>query len=728
MTKAQYELFFEERRALEAEFAREHKLYELELKANLRPSNICSAQETSKEETEFAAELDSLSLAMMASGDGAAQPHLAQARSRLSLPSDASEQLHWTLNSLALDRGACGIEYSTAGSPNRLPSLRQMNEEELWKKPREPQLTLNNDTSLPVCLDVPEALIANPKILDHPAILKALEDVQTLLQKPYEDNTTRDGLSIAVVHASSQTPIYTFNAGNLKSNSTWSCSDNGTENTITSDSIFRIASVTKNIAVASALVLSQSPNSTLTLDSPIRRFLPAFHLPSLDWADGGSEITLGMLASHMSGVTRESFSTDFNQVLGSTGKATADSIGGLWAAQTVQSVIDGVGRTGLMFRPGERPAYSNAGIGILGAAVASYSNELARENLTWSQLAAREILAPLDMSHSFFGPVPDRLVPFVTVPGGENWADLVVGEGYNPAAGMWASANDLAKYIYAVWLHPSPTLITPASRRRALKPVFSFPDGKQQVGPGWEISLHSANTSSNASSEPTTATKTYSIYGKSGSGGGWRSWIDVVPNLGYGLVVLSQTAGLDGYDMVFPTSLYGQIHERLVPAFAEALVKDVQDEFAGTYGNAEDSAIFTDVVPGNGTNLTTTYARLEVQDQVLYMRELVVNGSSALEAIDRLSWVDSSVGSRYFSRPAGVVLEPAGGASEVAEFGDDGAQVFRMTGAGEELCNWYDYDGYKDQNGWPLTKVVLVRKKGGVALHYPPFDIVVTRY
>lgn len=136
MTKEQYDLFFEERRALEAEFAREHKLYELGLKANMRPSNICSAQEASKEETEFAAELDSLSLAMMASGDGAAQPCIAQARNRLSLPSDASEQLHWTLNSLALDRGACGIEYSTQ-SPNDLSSLRQMNEEELWKKPRE---------------------------------------------------------------------------------------------------------------------------------------------------------------------------------------------------------------------------------------------------------------------------------------------------------------------------------------------------------------------------------------------------------------------------------------------------------------------------------------------------------------------------------------------------------------------------------------------------------------
>lgn len=137
MSKEQYDLFFEERRALEAAFARDHKLYEMELKANLRPSNVCSAQEASKEETEFAAELDSLSLAMMKSGDGACQPHFAQDRGRSSLPSDASEQLHWTLNSLAIDRGSCGIEYSTSQSVSAMPAMRRTNDEELWKKPRE---------------------------------------------------------------------------------------------------------------------------------------------------------------------------------------------------------------------------------------------------------------------------------------------------------------------------------------------------------------------------------------------------------------------------------------------------------------------------------------------------------------------------------------------------------------------------------------------------------------
>ncbi|KAL1598357.1 hypothetical protein SLS59_007041 [Nothophoma quercina] len=475
----------------------------------------------------------------------------------------------------------------------------------------------------------------------------------------------------------------------LKNNETSSYAANSAENAVTTDSIFRVNSVTKNFAMASALVLSRLSNKVITLDAPVRQLLPSFHLPPLDWADGGSEITLGMLASHTSGITRESFSTGFNQVL-SIGKATADSIGELWANQTVDDVIGQVGNTSLMFRPGERSAYSNAGIGILGAAVASYYNEITREDLSWSQLVTQEILEPLNMTHSFFGAVQDELIPDVSVPGGENWADLVLGEGYNPAAGMWSSANDLSRYIHSLWLQPTPSLISPFNRRRSLKPVYALPDGKQQVGPGWEIHLHTVSTTSNTSDND--RNKTYSIYGKSGSGGGWRSWIDVVPNLGYGLVVLSQSSGLDGYETLYPASLYSDVQDILIPAFAEALAAQVKEKYAGTYGGGRDTGIITDVVSANAAN-RTTYARLEVQDQVLYMRELVVNGSSALGAIDLVNSPGQIVEVPYFSKPAGVVLEPAGGADESAQFGD-GAQVFRMTAAGEETCNWFDYDGY----------------------------------
>jgi hypothetical protein len=286
---------------------------------------------------------------------------------------------------------------------------------------------------------------------------------------------------------------------------------------------------------------------------------------------------------------------------------------------------------------------------------------------------------------------------------------------------MWSSANDLAKYLHAMWLSPTPDLITGYQRRRSLKPVATLPDGKQQVGPGWEIQLLTLNTTANTS---LASTKTYSIFGKSGDGGGWHSWLDVIPNLGYGIVVLSQASGLEEYQGIAPTAIRDTVHEILAPAFAEALAARMAERFAGSYNMGQDTGLLADQVSLNATN-RTTYAVLEVEDQILYLRSLVVNGSSALEAVDRLSWT-SDTGPRYFSTEQGVVLEPAEGAAENAEFGD-GAQVWRLIFPGLETCDWFDFDGDKDIRGWPLSKVVLIEGKEDVELRYPPFDVVVSR-
>lgn len=58
-------------------------------------------------------------------------------------------------------------------------------------------------------------------------------------------------------------------------------------------------------------------------------------------------------------------------------------------------------------------------------------------DISWSELVTQEILQALNMTHSFFGPVPSSLFSDVSVPGGENWVDLIVGSGYDAAAGMW---------------------------------------------------------------------------------------------------------------------------------------------------------------------------------------------------------------------------------------------------------------------------------------------------
>lgn len=135
MTKELYDQWYQEHRQLEADYARDRKVYELDLKSKTRPSNICSSVEVSKEESDFAMELDSLSLSLSTSITSEQQPQQA-ARIRITLPNDASEQLHWNLNGLTLDRGSCGIEYATPPSPNHVPAMRHIPEEELWGRPQ----------------------------------------------------------------------------------------------------------------------------------------------------------------------------------------------------------------------------------------------------------------------------------------------------------------------------------------------------------------------------------------------------------------------------------------------------------------------------------------------------------------------------------------------------------------------------------------------------------------
>lgn len=258
---------------------------------------------------------------------------------------------------------------------------------------------------------------------------------------------------------------------------------------------------------------------------------------------------------------------------------------------------------------------------------------------------------------------------------------------HRPLIQTQTSANDLTKYLHNIWLRPDPPpLITVPQRRHSLKPDLALPDGKQLVGAGWEIDLFDVPT---ANSTPG-ANKTYYTYGKSGDGGGWHAWIDIVPNLGYGTVILSQQSALPDYIPISPTSIRDSVQALLIPAFAKALTARMGERFAGWYADGRDAGEMSEEVQTNGTN-TTTYAKTELQDQILYLRDLVINGSSALEGLDRLGWTADDQ-SRYFSTPAGVALTPAEGAGENAQFGSR-AQVWRMMLPGLEVCDWFDFDG-----------------------------------
>ncbi|KAF2089596.1 beta-lactamase/transpeptidase-like protein, partial [Saccharata proteae CBS 121410] len=486
--------------------------------------------------------------------------------------------------------------------------------------------------------------------------------------------------------------------------------DNANAAKVDSDSIFRIASLSKNVVLTSALTVanqsrSQSFLPRLTLDTLLRDVLPSFGLPKDDWEYGGSEITLSMLASESSGLPREGYQTDFN-IVTDFSRASSVVIGNDWADASPDDVVENIKRRGLIFAPSQRPSYSNAGFSLLGFAVANYRNQLRDTNLTWSDVATDDILQPLNMTNSFFGSIPDALVPYISVPGTDNWVDLFIGPGYDPAGGMWSSANDLVKYIHDLWLKPEPELITAVQRRTVLQPRLWLSDGEQEVGPAWEITIVKPETSVFLPS-PETDDPRYKIFGKSGDGGGSHSYIDIVPDLGYGIAVVSSEGAPPSanYTHIQPLSVALAAHDLLIPAFRAAYSSMLGAEYAGNYTLA-------------GANSTTAanHALVELDGNILYLRNLVYNNVSALLRLDQTGWTDTDH-AVFFSTPQGTGLIPS-------PIGD--GQSFRMM-IESTLCDYFDFDGYTDQNGWGLDRVKFVEGPDGMELHYPPLNAVLVR-
>ncbi|KAK8225267.1 beta-lactamase/transpeptidase-like protein [Phyllosticta paracitricarpa] len=551
--------------------------------------------------------------------------------------------------------------------------------------------------------DVPGALLHDKEVLRHPLVTGAFEELKKNLTGLFTKDSY-DGLAFAVVHASGSDAAFTFNRGPLKLNE--SKPEDGGGPQIDGDSVFRIVSASKNLAAFSALVVERQSRSqtnipVLTLDTPVRIALPEFDLPPTDWANGGSEITLSMLGTHSSGLPREGYATNFDFVTGLS-KANAQTIGNEWASADPSEVLESIKGKPLLFAPGQRVAYSNAGTCILGYAVAAYRNRLSSSNLVWNDVVTEDIFKPLNMTHSFFGPIPDDLRRLVCVPAGETWTDLQVGPGYDPAGGGWSSANDLVKYLYNVWLKPEPDLITPTQRRNSLQPRLILPDGKQQVGFGWEINIY----------KPDENSSTYNAYGKSGDGGGYHSRIEVQPNLGYGVVILTAEGSRPrkDYTRLRPERILNDVHNILIQAFRKAYSEKLKEKYAGDWVVAPNT-------PG------TANAKVELQNDILFLRELVVNNASALERVDQLSWTADSQ-ERFFSTPDGVSLNPS--EAVLGPKGEARGQVMRMSIASER-CDWFDFDGYTDPNGWPPDKLFFVDGDNGVELHYPPLDGVLVR-
>jgi hypothetical protein len=115
-------------------------------------------------------------------------------------------------------------------------------------------------------------------------------------------------------------------------------------------------------------------------------------------------------------------------------------------------------------------------------------------------------------------------------------------------------------------------------------------------------------------------------------------------------------------------------YEALIPAFRTAYSSVLATRFAGDY--SLHSAV---TAPGS---LSSNHALVEVEDNILYLRDMVYGNVSALLRLDMLGWTANSH-SIFYSTPKGAALAP----SDVGE----GAN-FRIF-AEAALCDYMDFAG-----------------------------------
>jgi CubicO group peptidase (beta-lactamase class C family) len=249
--------------------------------------------------------------------------------------------------------------------------------------------------------------------------------------------------SVAVTHSGSLVALkalgsFTSEAGAPSSSRSLR---EGGQDAVHPTTLFDLASLTKAVATTTIAMLLYE-RGLLDLEAPVSAIVPEF---TTDAARDPrrQEVTLRMLLAHSSGLpAHEKF---------------------FLKARTRAELLQAAFTTPLAVDPATRTEYSDIGFIILGTAL----ERLADESL--DRFSQREIFAPLAMTHTTFNPpleirakIPptadDQTFRRRIIQGEVQDENASVLGGVAPHAGLFSTAEDLAKFAQAMLNHGSPIL------------------------------------------------------------------------------------------------------------------------------------------------------------------------------------------------------------------------------------------------------------------------------
>ena len=210
----------------------------------------------------------------------------------------------------------------------------------------------------------------------------------------------------------------------------------------TPDTVFRIASVTKQFSAATLLALIDDGRATL--DDPLSKYLPDF--------PNAANITLAQLLNHTSGVRSY---TDIPGYMDTRIRADLDTAG--LVAVFRDEPVD--------FKPGERWAYNNSGYVLVGAVIEKIAGK------PWHEVLQERVLAPLHLAHTGLDDgravIPGLAEGYSTGPDGYTRATTISMSQPHAAGALRSSIDDLWQWNRA--LHGG-RVLKPETYRRMTTP------------------------------------------------------------------------------------------------------------------------------------------------------------------------------------------------------------------------------------------------------------------
>jgi len=191
----------------------------------------------------------------------------------------------------------------------------------------------------------------------------------------------------------------------------------------TASIVYRVGAVSQCLSAIALLQLAEQ--GRVQLDAPVSRYLPEFapHNPF------GGAVTLRQLLAHHGGLVREPPAGHYFDP----------------APPSLAATVASLNRTSLVYPPGSRLKYSNAGATVLGRVIEQVTGE------AFPAAMARRVLAPAGMGASAYYPpgAADTALAAAVMwaPDGRRFPAPAFSLGTGPASELHATVGDLARLL-----------------------------------------------------------------------------------------------------------------------------------------------------------------------------------------------------------------------------------------------------------------------------------------